>query len=106
MRLNGQHAVVTGAGQDFGAEIAATFAREGARVACLDLNREAALDVAARIGRGAIGVGADVTVKSQVDGAAAAILPPSAASIFSSTTPASPTATGRCSKSAKKSSTA
>ena len=36
MRLKDKAALVTGAGQGFGFGIAEVFAREGARVACLD----------------------------------------------------------------------
>lgn len=61
MRLEGKTALVTGAAQGFGRGIAETFAREGARVAVLDLNEGAAADVAASIGRGAFGVAADVS---------------------------------------------
>ena len=37
-RLDGKVALITGAGSGFGQGIAATFAREGARVAVVDLN--------------------------------------------------------------------
>jgi 3-oxoacyl-[acyl-carrier protein] reductase len=47
-RLSGRRAVVTGAGRGIGAEIARTFAREGARVAVLD--RANASAVATEIG--------------------------------------------------------
>ena len=42
MRLEGKAAVVTGAGQGIGAAIVTKLAQEGARVAAIDLNREAA----------------------------------------------------------------
>ena len=42
MRLEGQVAVITGAGSGIGREIARRFAREGARVAIADLKGEAA----------------------------------------------------------------
>ncbi len=40
MRLEGKVAVVTGAGSGFGAGIAHTFAREGARVVVVDIHKE------------------------------------------------------------------
>jgi len=74
MRLNGKAALVTGAASGFGKGIAATFAREGARVAVLDLNLAAAEAAAAEIGGGAIGVAADVSRWDQVEAAAKTIL--------------------------------
>jgi 3-oxoacyl-[acyl-carrier protein] reductase len=61
MRLDGKTALVTGAASGFGAEIAAVFAKEGAKVVILDLNEEGANAVAARIGDAARAVGGDVT---------------------------------------------
>ena len=69
MRLQGKSAIVTGAGQGFGLGIAETFAREGARVACLDFNGELAAAAAARLGGGAIALTADVSKKDQVEAA-------------------------------------
>ena len=61
MRLKDKVAVVTGAAQGFGYGIAETYAREGAKVACLDIQRAAAKAAAAKIGQGAFGVACDVS---------------------------------------------
>ena len=45
-RLDGKTAIVTGAGSGIGASIAALFAKQGARVAALDISLEAAQQVA------------------------------------------------------------
>ncbi|APF38190.1 SDR family oxidoreductase [Chelatococcus daeguensis] len=74
MRLNGKTALVTGAASGFGKGIAATFAREGARVAVLDLDLASAEATAAEIGGGAIGVAADVSRWDQVEAAARTVL--------------------------------
>jgi len=65
-RLEGKIALVTGAGQGFGQGIAETFAREGARVAVVDINREAADTVAKALGSNAIALGADVAMAGDV----------------------------------------
>jgi 3-oxoacyl-[acyl-carrier protein] reductase len=69
MRLRGKSAIVTGAGQGFGLGIAETFAREGARVACLDFNAELAKAAADKIGAGAIALDCDVSKTDQVESA-------------------------------------
>jgi len=69
MRLDKKAALVTGAAQGFGLGIAETFAREGARVALLDLNKKAAEEAAHRIGGGAIALGCDVSDGTQVEAA-------------------------------------
>ncbi|MGO8798444.1 MAG: glucose 1-dehydrogenase [Roseiarcus sp.] len=74
MRLKAKTAIVTGAGQGFGFGIAETFAREGARVACLDFNAQSARAAAARIGAGAIAVTCDVSKKDQVEAAVTAAI--------------------------------
>jgi 3-oxoacyl-[acyl-carrier protein] reductase len=69
MRLAGKIALVTGAASGFGAEIARTFAREGAQVVLLDLNAAGAQAVAAAIGPHALAIGGDVTSAPDVTGA-------------------------------------
>jgi 3-oxoacyl-[acyl-carrier protein] reductase len=70
MRLKDKTALVTGAGQGFGYGIAEAFAREGARVACLDLKSDVADAAARRIGAGAIALTADVSKREDVERAA------------------------------------
>ncbi|MCW2528419.1 MAG: 3-oxoacyl-[acyl-carrier protein] reductase [Pseudonocardiales bacterium] len=62
-------ALVTGAAQGIGAAVAQRLVEGGAKVAILDLNAEAAKATAAEIGGGAIGLGADVTKRDQVQAA-------------------------------------
>lgn len=50
MNINGQAAIVTGGGSGLGAATAARLAENGAKVAVLDWNFDAAQEVAARIG--------------------------------------------------------
>lgn len=73
MRLENKVAVVTGAAQGFGYAIAETYAREGAKVACLDIQGEAAKTAAAKIGNGAFGVACDVSNAADVDAAFAKV---------------------------------
>ncbi len=56
MRLDNKVALVTGAASGFGKGIAATFAREGARVAVIDIDGEAARAAATSISNKAIAV--------------------------------------------------
>jgi 3-oxoacyl-[acyl-carrier protein] reductase len=49
-RLKGRRAIVTGAARGIGAEIARTFAAEGAAVAVLDISAEGAAETAAAVG--------------------------------------------------------
>jgi 3-oxoacyl-[acyl-carrier protein] reductase len=74
MRLSNKIALVTGAGSGFGAGIARTFAREGAKVVIADINEKAAQHVAATIGRTAIALRADVSQRADVDAAVKATL--------------------------------
>jgi NAD(P)-dependent dehydrogenase (short-subunit alcohol dehydrogenase family) len=68
MNPKGHAAIVTGAASGLGAETAAALARDGAKVACLDVNLEGARQVAKEIG--GIAVACDVTSS---DGAVAAL---------------------------------
>jgi 3-oxoacyl-[acyl-carrier protein] reductase len=72
MRLQSKVALVTGAASGFGKAIAETFAREGAKVAVVDINEGAAKEVASAIGRGAVAIRCDVSRKADVDDAAKA----------------------------------
>jgi 3-oxoacyl-[acyl-carrier protein] reductase len=65
-RLEGKSALVTGGAQGFGLGIVETFAREGARVAVVDVNGDAARKVAEGI-PGAIAVAADVSKAADVN---------------------------------------
>jgi 3-oxoacyl-[acyl-carrier protein] reductase len=72
MRLDNKVALVTGAASGFGKGIAETFAREGARVAVVDVNEQAARAVAAAISNKAIALTCDVSQRVEVDAAVAA----------------------------------
>lgn len=69
MRLKGKRALVTGAASGFGRAIAETYVREGAKVAVVDINGDAAEAVASRIGDHAIPVTCDVAKGDQVKAA-------------------------------------
>jgi len=67
MRLEGKSAVVTGAGSGIGKSTAECFASEGAKVALLDINYEAAQKAAAALpGEGHIAVSCDVSDSASV----------------------------------------
>ena len=77
MKLKDKVCIVTGAASGIGKEIAATYAREGAKVAIADLNKAAAQATASELaGRGctAMAVGVDVTDEAQVDAAVAEVV--------------------------------
>src|SRR5260370_35015697 len=67
MRIDNKVALVTGAASGFGKGIAETFAREGARVAVVDINADAARQAAASISNKAIAVRCDVSQRADVD---------------------------------------
>jgi 3-oxoacyl-[acyl-carrier protein] reductase len=69
MRLANKTAIITGAGSGIGACIAETFAREGARVAVVDIDVDAARTIARAIGNTALALGCDVTKSAEIDAA-------------------------------------
>ena len=74
MELRDKVAIVTGGGQGGGEGIARVLAREGAKVAVVDLNVEAARRVASSIdpdGRRAVAIRGDVAVKADTEAMAA-----------------------------------
>ncbi len=76
-QLQDKIAFVTGAASGLGKEIAVTYAREGAKVAVADLNRDAAQAVADELnasGGRAMAVAADVSDEGQVNAAVAAVV--------------------------------
>lgn len=74
MSLDGQIALITGAGSGFGEGIARRFVSGGAKVAVLDRDAAAAERVAQELGVNAIAVTADIAQEADVDAAIAATL--------------------------------
>jgi 3-oxoacyl-[acyl-carrier protein] reductase len=76
MRLEGNVSIITGAGQGIGEAYALRFAREGARVAVVDVNREKGEAVAEAIrkqGGEAVFVAADVSSEEETKAMAATV---------------------------------
>jgi 3-oxoacyl-[acyl-carrier protein] reductase len=73
-RFVGKTAIVTGAGSGFGAGIARRLAQEGARVAVVDLNGDAARTVARELGDEALAIEANVASDDDVGRMAATVL--------------------------------
>jgi NAD(P)-dependent dehydrogenase (short-subunit alcohol dehydrogenase family) len=74
MSLAGKTALVTGAARGIGLAIASRLSADGARVAVIDIEREAAEAAARKVGGGAIAIAADVTRTADVDGAVARVV--------------------------------
>lgn len=77
MKLQNKITIVTGAASGIGKEIAITYAREGAKVAIADLNKDAAEATAAEIratGAQAMSVAMDVTDEAQVNAGVAEVV--------------------------------
>ncbi len=69
MRLQGKRTIVTGAASGFGRGIARRFAKEGAKVAVVDLNEDGAKTVAGELGEAAIAMKCDVSKAQDVNAA-------------------------------------
>ena len=70
MRLQDKSAVITGAASGIGRAIALKFVHEGAAVIAADLDGKAAMSLADEIeadGGSAIGIGADITKRAEID---------------------------------------
>src|SRR6266478_3571227 len=77
MRLGDKSTIITGAASGIGKDIALVFAREGAKVAIADLNKDAAVATANEIranGGEAMGVAMDVTDEKAVNDGVAAVV--------------------------------
>jgi 3-oxoacyl-[acyl-carrier protein] reductase len=74
MRLEGKVALITGAASGFGRGIAQAYAREGAKVALVDIDEAGVKAVAEELGGGALGLGCDVGKGPPVQAAVAQTL--------------------------------
>lgn len=72
--LSNKVVVLTGGGDGIGAECAVAYAREGAKVAILDQNLQAAEETASRAGEGCIAVRANVADGAMVESAIGQVL--------------------------------
>jgi NAD(P)-dependent dehydrogenase (short-subunit alcohol dehydrogenase family) len=71
-RFAGRRALVTGAGRGIGRATAERLAAEGARVAVVDIDDDAATEVARALGHSAVALAADVADEAAVEAAVAA----------------------------------
>jgi 3-oxoacyl-[acyl-carrier protein] reductase len=74
MRFEDQVVIVTGASRGIGKHLAAAFAAEGAKVACIATTEAGASSTAQEIGNGAVGFACDVSDSASVDTMVAAVI--------------------------------